>query len=120
MTDIREYLQHLPEPYLMRDVNRSIEEAMRRDVLIAYGMIAEAALSRDQDASASTDYNLFFRLMRFLEYDWIVGSVNGGQVGSTPWGCVGVTERMASFSATPLLSLWLSYFRLELGDERAR
>ena len=51
------------------------------------------------------------------EYDWIMGNVNG-QVGGTPYGCVGVHPDKASYSGTPLLSLWLSYFRLELGDER--
>lgn len=69
------------------------------------------------DLNLTKDYNFTIKYIEEKGYDWIMGNVNG-HMGGTPYGCVGVTEDKASYSATPLLSLWLSYFRLELGDER--
>lgn len=63
------------------------------------------------------DYTGSLQYFESRGFDWLAGNVNG-HLGGTPWGCVGVAEDRASYSGTALLSLWLSFFRLELGDER--
>lgn len=45
------------------------------------------------------------------EHDWIVAAVNG-QVGGTPYACVGSTE--AHYGETPVLSLCLAALRAEV------
>jgi hypothetical protein len=114
--DIRKFLQHVEGPDLTSD----------NAIGMALGFSDEEWLQRTHDRlydtgavkpSYSTDYNLFFLFLKHKEMDWIAGDVNG-HMGGTPYGAVGVPEDKASYSATPLLSLWLSYFRLELGDER--
>lgn len=67
--------------------------------------------------SPSRDYTISIKYIEEQGCDWIMANVNG-QVGGTPHACVGVPEDQASFAATPLLSLWLSYFRFQLGNER--
>lgn len=65
----------------------------------------------------TTNYSFSIQYVESKGYDWIIGNVNG-QIGGTPYAQVGCTKDKASFSATPLLSLWLAILRLELGDER--
>ena len=101
--DIREILQKAEGP--SHSLDESIAEALEQ-----LGTITHVS-------SYSTDITGAITLIEAKGYDWIMANVNG-QVGGTPFACVGVHESEASYSATPLLSLWLSYFRLELGDER--
>lgn len=65
----------------------------------------------------TSDYNFTFQFLERMQCDWIVYNVNE-HMGGTPCACVGCPEDKASCAATPLISLWLSYFRLILGDER--
>ncbi len=65
----------------------------------------------------TTNYNLAISIIEANECDWIMGNVNG-QVGGTPFARVACTDDKSSYSGTPLLSLWLSYARFKLGDER--
>ena len=65
----------------------------------------------------SRNYTIAVEVVEATGYDWIMGNVNG-QVGGTPYAQVGVSDDKASYAVTSLLSLWLSFFRLRLGDER--
>ena len=105
MTDIRELLQNAKCPSTELD--------------IAIGKAIGGFNPKEEKAvhEYSTDYTGSIDFIEGKGYDWIIANVNG-QFGGTPFACVGVPESKASYSATPLLSLWLSYFRLELGDER--
>lgn len=101
MPDIREILQKAEGP------SRALDRTIHSSILG----------SRSPAWACSLDYNATIAFFEQDGCDWIVGSVNG-HVGGTPWACVGVREDQASYGATPLISLWLSYFRLKLGDER--
>ena len=105
MTDIRELLQKCEAP--SRELDELIAEAL--------GNFEPGEMA--QVHRYSTDYTSAIGYIENKGCDWIMANVNGN-MGGTPFACVGVTEDKASFSATPLLSLWLSYFRLQLGDER--
>jgi hypothetical protein len=104
--DIRERLQKAEEP------SDSLDIAIADALAELEGGVAKRA------RNWSRDFNLAISHIESKGYDWIMGNVNG-HFGGTPYGCVGVREDKASYSGTVLLSLWLSYFRLELGDERS-
>ncbi len=53
-------------------------------------------------------------LITIREYDWVAGNVNG-QVGGTPYACVGSLRE--HYGCTAAASLCLAFFRLE--HERA-
>jgi hypothetical protein len=102
MADIRELLQKAERPNSKLDIE--ISKALFHNVVVPVPF--------------STDYDFAIRFIEeYKKYDWTMGNVNG-HMGGTPYATVGVTDDKSSYAATPLLSLWLSYFRLELGDER--
>lgn len=70
----------------------------------------EARNSRVQPVTSSFDAAL---LLVPEEHDWIVGSVNG-QVGGTPYACVG--SEQSHYGATPVLSLVLAAVRVRFGS----
>ena len=99
MTDIRELLRRADGP--SDELDFAIATALGEPIT---------------PVSLSRNYTDAVRIVEAYGYDWVMGNVNG-HVGGTPYARVGSHDE-GSFSATPLLSLWLSFFRLELGDER--
>lgn len=114
--DIREYLQKVEGsgPVVDRMLVEALDVADRN---LIFELHRGMKPFKRNELELSTNIQLVLTFLGAKECDWILASVNG-HVGGTPWGCVGVSEEDASYAATPLLSLWLSYFRLILGDER--
>jgi hypothetical protein len=101
----------------MADIREILQKAEGPSATLDRLIWAELTPSDPPGIAWSRDYTTSIALIEARGYDWIMANVNG-TLGGTPFGCVGVPEDKASFSGTALLSLWLSFFRLELGDER--
>lgn len=101
-SDIREVLQKAEGPNVLTD------DLIQRAVKVLAARFSPINVR---------SYDETIGFLNSEEVDWIVGSVNG-RLGGTPYACVGCKPDEASYAATPVLSLWLSYFRFKLGDER--
>ncbi len=73
-------------------------------------LISDALGVERHQIAWSSDYGASIEYIEGEGIDWIMASVNG-LVGGTPWACAGVPQDQASYAATPLMSLWLSYFK---------
>jgi hypothetical protein len=95
------------------DIRQVLQEADSYTKEVALAIRDALVLQKFMVDASSYDHTITF--MESQDLDWIIANVNG-HLGGTPYAQVGNVKD--SYAATPMLSLWLAYFRFKLGDER--